>query len=122
MILSLRHFLGWLVSSFSCRADLVLENLALRRQLLALNRSRSIKWAAKQEKFQPKEMYFFLTSIELIRRWQLVTRQIKSEDYFSFAVDSLRTRRTVSPLMLDVCSSKFPTTNRGRSQRKLRIR
>ncbi len=36
MIVSLRHFLGWLLSSFSCRADLVLENLALRRQLLAL--------------------------------------------------------------------------------------
>ena len=32
------------------------------------NRSCSIKWAAKQEKFQPKEMCFFLTSpcIELI--------------------------------------------------------
>src|SRR6266481_9010215 len=26
------------------------------------NRSRSIKWAAKQEKFQPKELCFFLTS------------------------------------------------------------
>ena len=26
------------------------------------NRSRLIKWAAKQEKFQPKEMCFFLTS------------------------------------------------------------
>ena len=26
------------------------------------NRSRSIKWAAKQEKLQPKEMRFFLTS------------------------------------------------------------
>src|ERR1700676_5348899 len=26
------------------------------------NRSRSIKWAAKQEKFQPEEMCFFLTS------------------------------------------------------------
>jgi len=35
MIVSLRDFLGWLVSSFSCRTDLVLENLALRRQLLA---------------------------------------------------------------------------------------
>jgi len=32
------------------------------------NRSRSIKWAEKQEKFQPKEMCFFLTSpfMELI--------------------------------------------------------
>ena len=26
------------------------------------NKSRSIKWAEKQEKFQPKEMCFFLTS------------------------------------------------------------
>ena len=35
------------------------------------NTSRSIKWAAKQEKFQPKEMCFFLTStfIELIGTW-----------------------------------------------------
>ena len=40
MIVSLRHFLGWLVSSFRCRADLVLENLALRRQLLALHEQR----------------------------------------------------------------------------------
>src|SRR5208282_5693113 len=33
------------------------------------NRSRSVKWAEKQEKFQPKEMCFFLTStfIELTR-------------------------------------------------------
>src|SRR5882724_10618571 len=33
------------------------------------NRTRSIKWAAKQEKFQPKDMCFFLTStfIELTR-------------------------------------------------------
>src|SRR5258708_34536207 len=34
------------------------------------NRSRSIKWAAKQEKFQPQEMCFFLTStfIERFRK------------------------------------------------------
>jgi len=35
MIVSLRHFLGWLVSVFRSREDLVLENLALRRQLRA---------------------------------------------------------------------------------------
>src|SRR6202171_5551324 len=35
------------------------------------NRTRSIKWAEKQEKFRPKEMCFFLTSpfIELIGSW-----------------------------------------------------
>src|SRR5205814_8612858 len=37
MIVSLRHFLGWLVSVFRSREDLVLENMALRRQLLALH-------------------------------------------------------------------------------------
>lgn len=40
MIVSLRHFLGWIVSAFSSREDLVLENLALRRQLLALHAQR----------------------------------------------------------------------------------
>src|SRR5271170_5966579 len=36
------------------------------------NRSRSIKWAAKQEKFQPMRGCFFLTStfIELTGSWQ----------------------------------------------------
>src|ERR1700730_9991230 len=40
MIASLRHFLGLMVSAFSSRQDLVLENLALRRQLLALHAQR----------------------------------------------------------------------------------
>ena len=38
--MSLRHLLGWIVSSFRSREDLVLENLALRRQLLALHAQR----------------------------------------------------------------------------------
>jgi putative transposase len=37
MIASLRHFLGWMVNAFRSREDVVLENLALRRQLLALH-------------------------------------------------------------------------------------
>src|SRR5229473_2795062 len=40
MIVSLRHFFGWMVSAFSSREDLVLENLALRQQLLALHAKR----------------------------------------------------------------------------------
>ena len=40
MIASLRHLLGWIVSAFRSREDLVLENLALRRQLLALRAQR----------------------------------------------------------------------------------
>jgi putative transposase len=40
MIASLRHLLGWMVSSFRSREDLVLENLALHQQLLALHAQR----------------------------------------------------------------------------------
>jgi hypothetical protein len=39
MIVSLRHFLGWLVSAFQSREDLALENLALRRLCLAKTKS-----------------------------------------------------------------------------------
>src|SRR5664280_426262 len=37
MIVWLRHFLGRLSSAFCAREDLILENLALRQQLLALH-------------------------------------------------------------------------------------
>src|SRR6202162_1356413 len=40
MILRLRHFLGWIVSAFGSHQDLILENLALRQQLLALHANR----------------------------------------------------------------------------------
>jgi putative transposase len=37
---SLRHLFGWIVSAFGSREDLILENLALRQQLLALHATR----------------------------------------------------------------------------------
>src|SRR5713226_3938674 len=40
MIVLLRYLLGWVVSAFRSREDLVLENLALRQQLLALHAKR----------------------------------------------------------------------------------
>jgi hypothetical protein len=39
-ILSLRHLLGWIFSACSSRENLVLENMALRQQLLALHAKR----------------------------------------------------------------------------------
>src|SRR6202140_660725 len=36
----LRHLLGWAVSAFSSRENLILENLALRQQVLALHAKR----------------------------------------------------------------------------------
>jgi putative transposase len=40
MILRLRHLLGWIFSALGSRQDLILENLALRQQLLALRTKR----------------------------------------------------------------------------------
>src|SRR5215472_21492 len=40
MFLSFRHLLGWIISAFYSRQDLILENLALREQLLALHAKR----------------------------------------------------------------------------------
>ena len=40
MISSLRHLMGWIVVVFRSREDLILENLALRQQLLALHVNR----------------------------------------------------------------------------------
>src|SRR5450759_1341351 len=40
MIAPLRHLLGWFVSAFGSREGLILENLALRQQLLALHAKR----------------------------------------------------------------------------------
>jgi putative transposase len=37
MFVRLRHLLGWVVSAFRSRGELLLENLALRQQLLALH-------------------------------------------------------------------------------------
>ena len=40
MFSSLRHLIGWILSAFGSRKDLVLENLALRQQLLAFHTKR----------------------------------------------------------------------------------
>src|SRR5215469_1515248 len=40
MIVPLRHLLGWLFIAFRSQKDLVLENLALHQQLLALHAQR----------------------------------------------------------------------------------
>jgi len=40
MIARLRYLVGWIVSAFLSRESLILENLALRQQLLALHGKR----------------------------------------------------------------------------------
>jgi len=40
MFVRLQHLLGWVISVFRSREELLLENLALRQQLLALHAKR----------------------------------------------------------------------------------
>ena len=40
MISCIRYLMGWLIGCFRCREDLILENLALRQQLLSLHAKR----------------------------------------------------------------------------------
>jgi hypothetical protein len=52
MITSLRHVIGWIVSAFRSREDLVPENLALRQQLLVLHAKRPrLRLSARQKLF-----------------------------------------------------------------------
>ena len=58
---------------------------------ISQNRSRSLKWAEKQENFQPKKMCFFLTStfIEPIKWIPLkTTRLVRNTKTFSLRVRS----------------------------------
>ena len=51
MIVWLRHLLGWVVSVVRSREDLILENLALRQQLLALHARRPRRRLSAMQKF-----------------------------------------------------------------------
>jgi putative transposase len=51
MIPFLRHLMGWIFGFFRSRQDLILENLALRQQLLALNAKRPRRRLSTLHKF-----------------------------------------------------------------------
>jgi hypothetical protein len=46
----LRHLFGWILSALGSRKDLVLENLALREQLLALHAKRPCRRLSPRQK------------------------------------------------------------------------
>jgi len=64
MIVWLRHLLGWVVSVFRSREDLILENLALRQQLLALHARRPRRRLSAMQKL------FWLMLRKLWAGWQ----------------------------------------------------
>jgi len=64
MIVWFRHFLGWLRSTFCAREDLILENLALRQQLLALHAERPRRRLTTSQKL------FWVVLRRLWARWK----------------------------------------------------
>ena len=64
MIILLRHLLGWILISFGPRKDLILENLALRGQLLALHTKRPRRRLSTVQKL------FWVVLRRLWSRWQ----------------------------------------------------
>src|SRR5215469_11872142 len=78
MIPLLRHFVGWLVGAFRAREELVLENLALRQQLLALYAKRprprlssldKLFWIALRSAWSGWKRSLVLVTPETVVRW-----------------------------------------------------
>src|SRR5215469_13674207 len=78
MIPLLRHFVGWLVGAFRCHEDLMLENLALRQQLLALHAKRprrqlgsinKVFWVPLQKLWSGWKKPLLLVTPETVVRW-----------------------------------------------------
>ena len=60
----LRHLFGWILSALGSRKDLVLENLALRGQLLALHAARP------RRRLSPRHKLFWVALRSLWSGWQ----------------------------------------------------
>jgi len=78
MIPLLRHFVGWLVGAFRSREVLMLENLALRQQLLALRAKRprrrlgffdKVFWVALRKLWSGWKKPLLLVTPETVVRW-----------------------------------------------------
>src|SRR3989454_6427155 len=64
MFASLRHFLGWIVSPFCSRQELILENLALRQQLVALHAKRP------RRRLSARQKLFWIVLRKLWQGWK----------------------------------------------------
>ena len=78
MIPLLRYFVGWLVGAFRAREGLILENLALRQQLLTLNASRphprlssfdKLFWVTLRKAWSGWKGSLVLVTPETVVRW-----------------------------------------------------
>ena len=78
MFVRLRHLLGWVISAFRSREELLLENLALRQQLLALHAKRprprlssvdKLFWLVLRRVWSGWKRSLILVTPETVVRW-----------------------------------------------------
>ena len=78
MFVQLRHLLGWVISFFRFREELLLENLALRQQLLALHAKRprprlssvdKLFWVVLRKVWSDWKRPLILVTPETVVRW-----------------------------------------------------
>ncbi len=78
MFVRLRHLLGWVISVFRSREELLLENLALRQQLLALHAKRprprlssvdKLFWVVLRKVWSGWKRSLILVTPETVVRW-----------------------------------------------------
>ena len=78
MIRLLRRLVGWFIGAFRSREDLILENLAVRQQLLALHGKRprrrlgsldKVFWVALRKLWPGWKQPLLLVTPETVVRW-----------------------------------------------------
>ena len=101
MIVWLRHFLGWFRSAFCARADLILENLALRQQLLVfhaqrprrrLTASHKLFWVVLRRMWSRWKEPLILVTPRTVVGWHL------NCDKLSYRIDREHHDNALSPL------------------------
>ena len=78
MFVPVRHLIGWVLSGFRSREDLILDNLALRQQLLAFHLRRprprlgtleKLFWVAMRNMWPGWRKSLILVTPETVIRW-----------------------------------------------------
>ncbi len=111
MFMRLQHLLGWVISVFRSREELLLENLALRQQLLALHAKRPrprlssvhrLFWVALRRVWSGWKRSLILVTPETVVRWHRTGFRL----YWSWIS---RARKAVGrkPISREVCELIF---------------
>src|SRR5215469_15307074 len=95
----LRHLFGWILGALGSRTDLMLENLALREQLLALHAERPRRrLSPRHQLFRVALRRLWLATIPYIRRINDLADCLRCHDFVKILGCSC---------VFDICSAGF---------------